>query len=71
MDYYFFHFISSNFNKKFENEMQNYSTYLARDVDKVWCKKMSKFRGKFYLVKSCSIWFKLRHFLNKVSGKIM
>ena len=34
-------------------------------------KKVSKFRRKFYLVKSCSIWFILWHFLNKVSGKNM
>ena len=34
-------------------------------------KKVSKFRRKFYLVKSCSIWFKLWHFLNKVFGKNM
>ena len=42
------------------------------ELRKVWCKKkVSKFRRKFYLVKSCSIWFKLWHFLNKVFGKNM
>ena len=39
---------------------------------KVWIKKkVSKLGWKFYLIKSCSIEFKLSYFLDKVSGKNM
>ena len=34
-------------------------------------KKVSKFRWKIYLTKSCQIWLKLSHFLDKASGKNM
>ena len=41
-------------------------------VLKVLCKKkLSKLGRKFYFTKSCSIWFELRHFLDKVYGKNM
>ena len=34
-------------------------------------KKLPKFGRKCYLIKSCPIWFKLCHFLDKVFGKNM
>ena len=44
--------------------------YKPAVLNKVWSiKKVSKLGRKFYLTKSCSIWFKLWQFLDKVSGK--